>query len=114
MLYPVFQIQYLVYSIQYAVSGIPNNPVFSLRYTVCSMMYPLFQLQFTLVNMRHPLFSISGIQYFPSSVQYMASTRGFNGSVNIPESCEFRSQFDPLNIICKSFFLNTVLLAYAF
>jgi len=28
---------------------------------------------------------------------------GFNGSVNIPESCDFRSQFDPLNIICKSF-----------
>ena len=26
--------------------------------------------------------------------------RGFNGSVNIPESCDFRSQFDPLNIIC--------------
>ena len=25
--------------------------------------------------------------------------RGFNGSVNIPESCDFRSQFDPLNII---------------
>ena len=25
--------------------------------------------------------------------------RGFNGSANIPESCDFRSQFDPLNII---------------
>ena len=25
--------------------------------------------------------------------------RGFNGSVNIPESCDFRSQFDILNII---------------
>ena len=24
--------------------------------------------------------------------------RGFNGSVNIPESCDFQSQFDPLNI----------------
>jgi len=28
------------------------------------------------------------------------SPRGFNGSVNIPESCDFRLQFDPLNIIC--------------
>ena len=27
-------------------------------------------------------------------------SRGFNGSVNIPENCGFRSQFDPLNIIC--------------
>jgi len=26
--------------------------------------------------------------------------RGFNGFVNIPESCDFRSQFDPLDIIC--------------
>jgi len=26
--------------------------------------------------------------------------RGFNGSVYIPESCDFRSQFGPLNIIC--------------
>ena len=26
--------------------------------------------------------------------------RGFNGSVNIPESCDFRSQFGQLNIIC--------------
>ena len=25
--------------------------------------------------------------------------RGFNGSVNISESCDFRSQFDPLSII---------------
>ena len=28
------------------------------------------------------------------------TSRGFNGSVNIPESCDFRSQSDPLNIIC--------------
>ena len=27
-------------------------------------------------------------------------SRGFYGCVNIPESCDFRSQFDPLNIIC--------------
>ena len=26
------------------------------------------------------------------------TTLGFNGAVNIPESCDFRSQFDPLNI----------------
>ena len=32
--------------------------------------------------------------------------RGFNGSVNIPESCDFRSQFDPLNIICSAFFIK--------
>jgi len=25
--------------------------------------------------------------------------RGINGSVNIPESCDFSPQFDPLNII---------------
>ena len=25
--------------------------------------------------------------------------RGFNGSVNFSENCDFRSQFDPLNII---------------
>ena len=30
--------------------------------------------------------------------------RGFNGSVNILESCDFRSQFDPLNIIFLAFF----------
>ena len=41
-------------------------------------------------------------------------TRGFNGSVNIPESWDFRSQFDPLDIIVKPFFLNTFLSAYAF
>ena len=39
--------------------------------------------------------------------------RGFNGSVNIPESCDFRSQFDPLNIICYPFLLNTFLLECA-
>ena len=33
--------------------------------------------------------------------------RGFNGSVNIPESCDFRSQFDLLNIICKPFSFYT-------
>ena len=33
--------------------------------------------------------------------------RGFNGSVNIPESCDFRSQFDPIDIICEPFLLNT-------
>ena len=27
------------------------------------------------------------------------TTRRFNGSVNISESCHFRSQFDPLYII---------------
>jgi len=26
-------------------------------------------------------------------------SREFNSSVNIPQSCDFRSQFDPLNII---------------
>ena len=30
-------------------------------------------------------------------------TREFNGSVNIPETCDFRSQFDRLNIIVYSF-----------
>ena len=36
---------------------------------------------------------------------FISISRGFNGSVNIPESCDFRSQFDPLSIICKPFFL---------
>ena len=35
--------------------------------------------------------------------------RGFNDSVHIPESCGFRSQFDPLNIICQLFFLNSLM-----
>ena len=42
------------------------------------------------------------------------TTRGFNGSVNIPESCDLRSYFDPLNIFFLHFFINTFLLAYAF
>ena len=32
-------------------------------------------------------------------------TRGFNGSVNISERCEYRSKFDPLYIIFLGFFL---------
>ena len=36
-----------------------------------------------------------------------SESRGFNGSFNIQESCDFWSQFDPLNIICYPFFLNT-------
>ena len=31
-------------------------------------------------------------------------SRGFNGSVNIPESCDFRSQFDRLNNIFYTIF----------
>ena len=31
-------------------------------------------------------------------------SRGFNGFFNISENCDFRSQFDPLNIICYLFF----------
>jgi len=37
---------------------------------------------------------------FRKKISLAVVTRGFNGSVNIPESCDFRSQFDPLNIIC--------------
>ena len=40
--------------------------------------------------------------------------RGFNGSVNISESCDFWSQYDPLYIIFYPFFLNTFLSAYIF
>ena len=29
----------------------------------------------------------------------MLISRGFNGSVNIPESCDFQLQFDQLSII---------------
>jgi len=32
--------------------------------------------------------------------KFGTDTRGFSGSVNILESHDFRSQFDPLNIIC--------------
>ena len=39
---------------------------------------------------------------------------GFNVSVNTPESWDFLSWFEPLNIIFYHFFLNTFLLAYAF
>ena len=31
------------------------------------------------------------------------TARGFNGSVNIPESCGFRSEFDSLDIIFYPF-----------
>ena len=40
--------------------------------------------------------------------------RGFNGSVNLPESCDFRSHFDLINIICKPFTFYTFLSAYPF
>ena len=37
----------------------------------------------------------------------LEESRGFNGSVNILESCDFRSPFDPLNIInFLTFFLK--------
>ena len=37
----------------------------------------------------------------------LEESRGFNGSVNILDSCDFRSQFDPLNIInFLTFFLK--------
>ena len=48
------------------------------------------------------LFLHSQFSYF-QMVVFKGSARGFNGPVNIPESCDFRSQFDPLNIICKPF-----------
>ena len=34
-----------------------------------------------------------------------STARGFNGFVNIPESCDFRSQFDPENINFLPFLL---------
>ena len=40
----------------------------------------------------------SRINCFSQNITRQAMTRGFNGSVNIPESCDFQSQFDPLNI----------------
>ena len=43
-----------------------------------------------------------------------SQSRGFNGSVNIWERCDFRSQFDPLSMIFNFFFLNTFLSAYTF
>ena len=41
-------------------------------------------------------------------------SRGFNGSVNILESYDFRSQFLLLNIFFQRSFLNTFLPAYMF
>ena len=41
-------------------------------------------------------------------------SREFNGSVNIPESCDFRLQLLLLNIIFQPSFLNTFLPAYMF
>ena len=42
------------------------------------------------------------------------NTRGFKGSVNVPESCDFQSQFDLLNITFQPFFFQTFLPAYTF
>ena len=39
------------------------------------------------------------IGYFCSDMGSYGSSRRFNGSVNISDSCDFRSQFDPLYII---------------
>ena len=41
-------------------------------------------------------------------------SRGFNGSVNISECCDFRTQFDPLYITLLPFYLNHFLLVYTF
>ena len=49
-----------------------------------------------------------------SSFSITNTTRGFNGSVNISENCDFRSQFDPFYIILYPFVLNTFLLANTF
>ena len=51
------------------------------------------------------------LETYSSSI---STSRGFNGSVNIPESCDFRSQFLLLNIIFQPSFLNTFLPAYTF
>ena len=51
------------------------------------------------------------IQIYSSSAR---DTRGFNGSVNIPESYDLLSQFLLLNIIVQPSFLNTSLPAYTF
>ena len=48
----------------------------------------------------HRLFTMTGLFKSPSA-------RGFYGSVNIPESYNFRSQFLLLNIIFQPSFLNT-------
>ena len=72
-----------------------------------------------LLNQRYCIFALffSIVEYFVKSlktVNLIHRPRGFNGSVNIPESCDFRSQLDPLNIICQSFCKDNFLLAYAF
>ena len=36
-----------------------------------------------------------------------SGSRGFNCSVNIPESCDFQSKFDPINMIFFPFFYPT-------
>ena len=77
-------------------------------------------------DLRHQITKIYSLKYlslcsssffnnrmYPNTFQH-TFTRGFNCSVNIPESWDFRSQFDPLDITVQSFFLNTFLSAYAF
>ena len=39
-------------------------------------------------------------------------SRGFNGSVNIPESCDVRSQFVLINLIYQPLFINTFYLTF--
>ena len=48
------------------------------------------------ISLTHKFKSIS--ESFEDEIN-LSIARGFNGSVNISESCDFRSQFDPLYII---------------
>ena len=45
---------------------------------------------------------------------FKSGPRGFNGSVNIPERCDFRSQFDPLkqffSLFLNAFFVGICIL----
>ena len=64
------------------------HPIAPHLHPICTPLHPIY------IPFARPLHPIA------------PHARGFNGFVNIPESCDFRLKFDPLNIIFKPFFLN--------
>ena len=84
------------------------------KFTVCTEYTVDIYTEYT-VYIIHRAYSIHMHRYTKDIyTEHTVYTRGFNGSVNIPESCDLQSKFDPLNIICKPFSFNNFLSAYAF
>ncbi len=92
--------EYTVYS-KHGVYSIHVHRVYSLQYAQSIQWTYTQSIQWTYAQ----------IDIYTEHTVY---TRGFNGSVNIPESCDLQSKFDPLNIICKPFLFYTYLWAYTF